>query len=93
MIPILFSTITEGTVPTSHGIGHLTDILTTDVHEARNSVYEFSFTYPSNGIHAEEIHHVIGIQHISLGFAHLAVTLQQPGMSEYLLRKRLAERH
>lgn len=55
MIPILFSTITEGTVPTSHGIGHLTDILTTDVHEARNSVYEFSFTYPSNGIHAEEI--------------------------------------
>lgn len=55
MIPILFSTITEGTVPTSHGIGHLTDIITTDVHEARNSVYEFSFTYPSNGIHAEEI--------------------------------------
>ena len=55
MIPILFSTITEGTVPTSHGIGHLTDILTTDVHEVRNSVYEFSFTYPSNGIHAEEI--------------------------------------
>ena len=55
MIPILFSTITEGTVPTSHGIGHLTDILESTVHEVRNGEYELSFSYAANGIHADEI--------------------------------------
>ena len=38
-------------------------------------------------IHAKEINQFIGIQYISFGFAHLAVTLQQPRMSEYLFRK------
>ena len=55
MIPILFSTITEGTVPTSHGIGHLTNILESTVHEVRNGEYELSFSYAANGIHADEI--------------------------------------
>ena len=44
-------------------------------------------------IHAEEFYQVICIQHISLGFAHLAVALQQPRMSEYLLRKRQIQGH
>ena len=44
-------------------------------------------------IYAEEINQVIGIQHISLGLAHLAIALQQPRMSEYLLRKRQIQRH
>ena len=55
MIPILFSSITEGTVPTSFGIGHLTDIISSKVIEKRNAEYELSFTYAANGIHAEEI--------------------------------------
>lgn len=55
MIPILFSTITEGTVPTSFGIGHLTDIISTNVREVRNGEYEFSFSYAADGIHADEI--------------------------------------
>lgn len=55
MIPILFSSITEGTVPTSFGIGHLTDIINSKVIEKRNAEYELSFTYAANGIHAEEI--------------------------------------
>lgn len=55
MIPILFSSITEGTVPTSFGIGHLTDIISSKVIEKRNAEYEISFTYAANGIHAEEI--------------------------------------
>jgi phage minor structural protein len=55
MIPILFSSISEGTVPTSFGIGHLTDIISSKVIEKRNAEYELSFTYAANGIHAEEI--------------------------------------
>ena len=44
-------------------------------------------------IYAKEINEVIGIQHISLGLAHLSIALQQPRMPEYLLRKRKTERH
>ena len=44
-------------------------------------------------IHAEEVHQIIRIHHVSLGLAHLAVALQQPGMAENLLRQRLAQRH
>ena len=38
-------------------------------------------------INAKEIHQIVRIQHISFGFTHFAVTLQQPRMSEYLLRQ------
>ena len=44
-------------------------------------------------IHSEEIHQVVGIQHIAFGFAHFAVPLQQPWMPENLLRKKLAQCH
>ena len=44
-------------------------------------------------IHTEKFHQIIGIHYISLGFAHLAVALKKPGMTEYLLRQRLAQSH
>ena len=44
-------------------------------------------------IYAKEIYQVIGIQHISLGLAHLAIALQQPRMSKYLLRQRQIQCH
>ena len=47
----------------------------------------------THGIHAKEINQLIGIQYISFGFAHLAVALQQPRMSEYLFRKRQIQCH
>ena len=55
MIPILYQTITEGTVPTHYGLGVLTDCLSCEVSEERNGAYELSMTYSSQGIHAAEI--------------------------------------
>lgn len=55
MIPILYSTITEGTVPTNYGVGALTDCLATKTQEELNGKNELTLTYPANGIHAEEI--------------------------------------
>ncbi|MBQ3990824.1 MAG: phage tail protein [Bacteroidales bacterium] len=57
MIPILYasSSVTEGPVPTSYGIGALTDCISCECPEERNSIYELSFVYPANGIHADQI--------------------------------------
>lgn len=57
MIPILYaaSSITEGTVPTNYGIGALMDVIETECSEVRNDKYELTFTYPFNGIHADQI--------------------------------------
>ena len=44
-------------------------------------------------IYTKEIHQFIRIQHISPGFAHLAVSLEQPRMTEDLLRQRKIQRH
>ena len=44
-------------------------------------------------IHTEDLCQLIRVEHIALGLGHLPVAHQQPGMSEYLLRKRLAQRH
>ena len=55
MIPILYSSVTEGTVPTDFGKGVLTDMIECRVPESLNAEYELSFTYPSNGIHASDI--------------------------------------
>ena len=55
MIPILYKTISEGTVPAHYGVGPLTSCLGCTVTEERNGAYELSLTYPANGIHAEEI--------------------------------------
>lgn len=55
MIPILFQTVTEGIVPTSYGLGSLTDCLRAEVTESRNGQYEIVLEYAAQGIHAEEI--------------------------------------
>ena len=55
MIPILYSAITEGTVPDHYGVGPLTAALSCLVTEERNGAYELELTYPASGIHAEEI--------------------------------------
>ncbi len=39
-------------------------------------------------VHAEKFRQFIRIEHISFGLAHLAVSLEKPGMSEYLFRER-----
>lgn len=55
MIPILYQTVTEGTVPSDYGLGVLTDCLKCEVTEERNGSYELVLEYASAGIHAEEI--------------------------------------
>ena len=55
MIPILYETMVEGTVPSTFGLGHLTDALRCEVSEERNGKYELVLEYTSEGIHAEDI--------------------------------------
>ena len=57
MIPILYSSssVTEGTVPQSFGIGPLSDVISCECPEERNSIYELNLVYPANGIHADQI--------------------------------------
>ena len=55
MIPILYNTTTEGSVPTSYGIGALTDAISCTVKEERNGAFELTLQYPADGIHAEEL--------------------------------------
>lgn len=55
MIPILYATLTEGTVPSDFGLGALTDCLSCRVEEERNGKYELTLEYASSGIHADEI--------------------------------------
>lgn len=55
MVPILYATVTEGSVPTNYGIGPLTDCLSAEVTEERNGSYELRLEYAAQGIHAEDI--------------------------------------
>ena len=55
MFPILYDTITEGTVPSHNGLGVLSDCLRCEVTEERNGAYELSLDYTANGIHASDI--------------------------------------
>lgn len=55
MYPILYETITPGTVPTNFGLGTLTDCLSCYVQEARNGVYELELVYPATGIHMNDL--------------------------------------
>lgn len=55
MIPILYQTLTEGTVPTSYGLGALSDAISCKVTEERNGAYELTLIYAAEGIHAEDI--------------------------------------
>ena len=53
MIPILFER--GETAFTSNGLGRLRDILSAEVTEERNSIYELTFSYPVGGAHFEDI--------------------------------------
>ena len=55
MKPILYSTITEGTVPTHYGVGVLSDCLSCRVKEQLNDEYELEMEFAANGAHASEI--------------------------------------
>ena len=55
MLPILYSTITEGTVPSNYGVGVLSDCISASVKEVRNGEYELTMEYPADGIHAADI--------------------------------------
>lgn len=55
MIPVLYDSITEGTIPQNFGRGPLTDALLCNVHEERNGEDELVLEYAANGIHAEDI--------------------------------------
>ena len=55
MIPILYASVTEGTVPTKFGKGALSDVLSCQVTEQRNGAYELTMDYAAEGIHAGDI--------------------------------------
>ena len=55
MYPILYETMTEGTVPTHNGLGVLSDCLSCYVTEERNGAYELTMSYTTGGIHASDI--------------------------------------
>lgn len=55
MIPILYQTITEGTVPSDYGLGALSDCISCTITEERNGSYELTMIYSADGIHAEDI--------------------------------------
>ena len=55
MKPILYSTITEGTVPTHYGVGVLSDCLSCRVKEQLNNEYELEMEFAANGAHASDI--------------------------------------
>ena len=44
-------------------------------------------------IHAEEIGQIVRVKDVSFGLGHLAVLLQEPRMTEDLLRQRSAQGH
>lgn len=55
MLPILYSSITEGTIPSNYGVGVLSDCISASVKEARNGEYELTMEYAAEGIHASDI--------------------------------------
>lgn len=55
MYPILYETITAGTVPQHNGLGVLSDCISCTIEQERNGSYELEMTYPKDGIHAEEL--------------------------------------
>lgn len=55
MFPILYENIETGVVPEHFGLGVLSDALSCEVEQVKNSIYELVVTYPITGIHAKEI--------------------------------------
>lgn len=55
MIPILYASVSEGTVPSHYGVGSLRDCISCKVTEERNGAYELTMEYAAEGLHASEI--------------------------------------
>ena len=55
MKPILYATVTEGTVPSNYGVGVLCDCISCKVTEERNGAFELAMTYAAEGVHASDI--------------------------------------
>ena len=55
MKPILYSTVTEGAVPTNYGVGVLCDCISCKVTEERNGAFELVMEYAAEGVHASDI--------------------------------------
>ena len=55
MQPILYSSVTEGTVPAHYGVGVLSDCISCKVTEERNGAFELVMTYAAEGLHASDI--------------------------------------
>ena len=47
----------------------------------------------ADSVYAEQVYQIVCVDHVSFGFTHLAVALQQPRMTKYLFRKRQIECH
>ena len=55
MIPILYASVSEGSVPSHYGVGSLRDCISCKVTEERNGSYELTMEYAAEGLHASEI--------------------------------------
>jgi len=55
MQPILYSSVTEGTVPSHFGVGVLSDCISCKVTEERNGAFELVMSYAAEGLHASDI--------------------------------------
>lgn len=55
MIPILYDSVNVGVIPTSYGVGALSDCLGCTVTEKKGGFYELSMDYAATGIHAEAL--------------------------------------
>ena len=57
MKPILYSSVTQGTVPSDYGVGVLSDCISCHVKEKLNGEYELEMEYAAEGLHASERGH------------------------------------
>ena len=55
MKPILYTSVTEGTVPSDYGVGVLNNCIRAEISEEVNGKFEMSFEYAADGIHADQI--------------------------------------
>ena len=55
MYPILYDSITLGSVPQHNGLGVLSDCISCVVEQERNGIYELTFEYSMDGIHSQDI--------------------------------------
>lgn len=55
MFPILYDSVSTGSIPENKGLGTLSDAISCVVEQERNGIYELTMEYAETGIHAEEL--------------------------------------